>query len=77
MVGVLAGLLQHALDGPALVEPGLDLGIKDGHRAGTLVGCGVFVHRLAQHAGDGITMVADELRNFGLAPAFLVEVVHR
>ncbi len=76
MLGVLAGLLEHALDGPVLVKPGLDQRRKDGNRTGALARGGLLVNRLTQDTGDGVPVVAGKRRNLDLTPALLVEIVN-
>jgi hypothetical protein len=76
MGNVSASDLQQALDAPFLVEPSADLGVEDRHCTGALAWGRVLVKRFAEHARDGVAVMADKGGNLDIAPAFLIEVMN-
>ena len=75
VVGMLAGLLDHALHGPLLIEPRFDGGGEDGDHTGALAGGHLRHDGLTQHPSNGLTMVARQGGDLGGTPPLLVEIV--
>lgn len=73
VVGVTTGQVEHPLDTQLLIEPGADLGVKNGDGTGALARGWFLVERLTQHPGNRVAVMTEKVGNLDIGPAFVVE----
>ena len=75
MVGVRPGPFNHAFDTEVLVEPGLDLVVKNSDLAWPFSLSGLFVGRFAEDPGHAVPVTSYDLGNLGIGVPFLFEMM--
>jgi hypothetical protein len=77
MVGILSSQFNHPSDTQVLIEPGLDLIVKDLHLTGPFPLGRALVGWFPQHSCHTVAVASDHFGNLGVAPPFLFEQINR
>lgn len=74
---IIRFIVNYLIASQVLIKPGRNLVLEDGDRTTAVPGCRLAIDRFAQHARNGVTVMANKRRNLRVGPAFLLEIVNR